>query len=298
MLEWRLMTDMKFKIYTNVNEFYKDTYDILMGHEAQNLIPLGNIIMGHAEEDKTDWRDPAGWFIATVADASGIRLTAIMTPPYNLTLYATDNKIDATAINCLIDGLADLRIPGVMTEKALAQYFAKAYASHKNMTCETVMEQRIFELMQVNPDIPQIGTLRLMEEKDMPFFPYWFEAFTTAEHTTDSTTMPIPEDGEHYRYYISTNKFYILEDQGIPVSMAGSIREMQTVCGVSYVYTPPYYRGKGYATSCVAKLSQAVLDKGFTKCVLYTDLANPTSNSIYQKIGYRPVCDSLNLKFV
>ena len=79
--------------------------------------------------------------------------------------------------------------------------------------------------------------------------------------------------------------------------MAGYTREMQTAIGVAFVYTPPYYRGKGYASSCVAQISQIALDKGFTKCVLYTDLLNPISNSIYKKIGYRPVCDSLMLEF-
>jgi predicted GNAT family acetyltransferase len=79
--------------------------------------------------------------------------------------------------------------------------------------------------------------------------------------------------------------------------MVNKNREMRSVCGVSGVYTPPYFRGKGYASSCVAALSRLILERGFTKCVLYTDLANPTSNSIYQKIGYKPVCDSLEIKF-
>lgn len=72
---------------------------------------------------------------------------------------------------------------------------------------------------------------------------------------------------------------------------------MQTAIGIAFVYTPPYFRGNGYATSCVAQISQMALDKGFTRCVLYTDLLNPISNSIYLKIGYRAVCDSLMLKF-
>jgi len=109
--------------------------------------------------------------------------------------------------------------------------------------------------------------------------------------------MSIPQDEKLYRYRLSTKKIYVLEVNGIPVSMAGYTRELQTAIGVSFVYTPPYYRGKGYASSCVAQISQMALDKGFTKCVLYTDLLNPTSNSIYQKIGYTPVCDSLMLKF-
>lgn len=158
------------------------------------------------------------------------------------------------------------------------------------------MNQRIYELKAVNPDIKQFGTLRLLEEKDMYFFPYWLEAFNAAS-TYGKTEMSIPQDEKLYRYRLSTKKIYVLEVNGIPVSMAGYTRELQTAIGVSFVYTPPYYRGKGYASSCVAQLSQMALDKGFTKCILYTDLLNPTSNSIYQKIGYTPVCDSLMLKF-
>jgi len=77
--------------------------------------------------------------------------------------------------------------------------------------------------------------------------------------------------------------------------MASRSRFVQSVCGISYVYTPPALRRQGYASSCVANVSQLVLDQGFTSCALYTDLANPISNSIYQQIGYRPVCDSVEL---
>jgi len=268
-----------------------------MRHEAQNILPLGHLLIGHEGKDKEGWRDPVNWYMATVSDASGIRLTAIMTPPHNVALYVTDNKIDAAAITCLIDGIADHPIPGVVAEKSLAEYFAKAYTTSKGMTFEIAMDQRIYELTEVNPKIPQIGTVRLAEENDMPFLPFWFEAFYAAG-TYGSTTMKIPHDPQPYRYRISKNNLYILEDNGVPVSIAGLNREMQTVIGVGPVYTPPYYRGKGYASSCVAQISQIALDKGFTTCVLYTDLANPTSNSIYQKIGYKPICDSLMLKFV
>jgi predicted GNAT family acetyltransferase len=130
----------------------------------------------------------------------------------------------------------------------------------------------------------------------MHFFPYWVEAFTASEKF-GNTEMSAPQDAEYYRYRLSTKKLYVLEVDGIPVSMAGLTREMQTVIGVAFVYTPPYFRNMGYATSAVAQISKIALDKGFEKCVLYTDLANPTSNSIYQKIGYKPICDSLQLKF-
>ena len=57
------------------------------------------------------------------------------------------------------------------------------------------------------------------------------------------------------------------------------------------VYTPPSERGHGYASALVAAASQAQLDEGLAFCFLFTDLANPTSNHIYQAIGYEPVTD-------
>jgi len=279
---------MRYKTYNDINTFYNDTYDLLMCHEAQNLIPLGNIIIGKEGKDKFGWRDPVNWYMATVSDAYGIQLVAIMTPPHNITIYARYNTIDQAAVSCLISNLGDVSVPGVMATKDMALYFAEAYCSAKAITFETKMEQRIYELKEVNPEIPHIGTMRLANDSDMYFLPYWLEAFAT---------MNIPQEAEVYQHKIAQKKIYVLEDHGKPVSIAGITREMQSVCGVAHVYTPPFFRRKGYASSCVARLSQMILDRGFKKCVLYTDLANPTSNNIYQKIGYRPICDSVMLKF-
>ena len=60
---------------------------------------------------------------------------------------------------------------------------------------------------------------------------------------------------------------------------------------VGPVYTPPELRGRGYASNLVAAASQAALDDGRRALFLFTDLANPTSNRIYQAIGYEPVRD-------
>lgn len=287
---------MKFKLYSDVHEFYKDTYDVLMHHEEQNVILLGNIIMAQQGKDKSEWKDPANWLMATVSDDKDIRLTALMTPAYNITLYATDNIIDSRAINCLIDGLKDYNIPGVTTEKNLAEYFTKEYSAGKGLTIKTVMEQRIYELKAVNPEVKEFGNLRLLEERDMSFFPYWFEGFH-AEVNYGNTEITVPQDQEAYRQRLATKRYYVLEVDGIPVSMAGYSKITEKAIVVSYVYTPPYFRAKGYASSCVAQISQRALNNGFKKCVLYTDLKNPTSNSIYQKIGYRGICDSVELRF-
>ena len=187
---------MHFTQYTDVHSFHAATHDTLIKHEAQNVIPLGNILIGVKGQDKTDWRDPVNWLMATVKNRDDVQLSAIMTPPHNLTLYATDNKINKAAIDCLIEGLSDYPIPGITTEKTLAKYFAESYASSKDMTYKMEMDQRIYELTKVNPDIARVGTLRLLEERDMPFFPYWIEAFRANIDAnlrgTPNTTMPIP----------------------------------------------------------------------------------------------------------
>jgi len=288
---------MQFEIYKNVHDFHRKTFDMLMHHESQNLVPLGNIIIGIESKDKTEWRDPANWFMATISTAAHIHLVAIMTPPMSLTIYIEDNKIDPTVIKCLIDGLVtnSIHLPGVMAEKQLALHFAKEYCAAKGITYTTSMSQRIYELTKVNP-VEQVGQLRLADERDMHYFPYWLESFRS-NREYGATTMNTPKNGDFYRHRLSLKNIYILEDGGQPVSTASIHREMCNAAGIGAVYTPAWFRGKGYATSCVAQVSQIALDKGFAKCVLYTDLANPTSNSIYQKIGYNPIADSLMLTF-
>ncbi|MCL2343585.1 MAG: GNAT family N-acetyltransferase [Firmicutes bacterium] len=287
---------MRFQQYCDVHTFYGDTYDTLMRGEAQNLILLGNLMIGEVGADKTGWRDPANWFMAAVLDGESPELVALMTPPHNLTLYETDNRPNDDALTCLVEGIikSGVALPGVMTESTLANRFAAAYTAAVGGSFAVRMRQRIYELTRVSPEIPAIGELRLARESDLSFLPYWFEGF---ESECFHTPFAVPAEIERCRRAIGAGRLYILEDSGISVSMAQIQREMRTACGVSLVYTPPYFRNRGYASACVAGVSRVALERGFAKCVLYTDLDNPTSNDIYQKIGYAPLCDSLEIEF-
>jgi predicted GNAT family acetyltransferase len=66
---------------------------------------------------------------------------------------------------------------------------------------------------------------------------------------------------------------------------------------IGAVYTPPELRGRGYASALVAALSARLLAGGRRFCFLYTDLANPTANRIYARIGYERVCDAAEIAF-
>jgi predicted GNAT family acetyltransferase len=79
------------------------------------------------------------------------------------------------------------------------------------------------------------------------------------------------------------------EVNGVPVSFAGYSGPTPNGIRIGPVYTPPDLRGQGYASACVAALSQEMLDAGRKFVFLFTDLSNPTSNHIYQTIGYEMV---------
>ena len=79
--------------------------------------------------------------------------------------------------------------------------------------------------------------------------------------------------------------------RGVPVSLVAYGNPTAHGVRIGPVYTPPEQRGRGYASACVAILSQHLLESGRTFCFLFTDLANPTSNHIYQTVGYNPVND-------
>jgi predicted GNAT family acetyltransferase len=282
---------VQFTQSRDVRAFYDLTRGALLKDEAQNLVLLGNLILGIAAEDKSGWRDPANWFMASVSSSGGLRLVALMTPPHNLTLYEVRPSDEALA--CLAEGLrqSGVALPGVMAERSLAERFARTFSADWHL----VEEQRIYELKAVNPAVPLFGKLRPACEDDLPFLPFWLAAFDA-----DCFNRPISglaEAAERARAFIARQSLYLLELDGVPVSMAEKARPLRAVCGVSHVYTPPFFRGGGYASACVAQLSGRILESGFSSCALYTNLANPVSNKIYQNIGYVPIADSSVIRF-
>jgi len=96
---------------------------------------------------------------------------------------------------------------------------------------------------------------------------------------------------------IRQNRVFFWVDAGEVVSIAiGNRPQIKGIC-VSGVYTPPAHRGKGYARALVAEVSKEFLSRGYELTNLFTDLSNPTSNKIYQEVGYQPVCDYHQYEF-
>ena len=132
---------------------------------------------------------------------------------------------------------------------------------------------------------------RFLEPRDRDLLARWVVAFSS-EAMPEAPQIPDPEAVAD-RWIARVGRIgYVWEDgTGEVVSMVGASGETPHGIRIGPVYTPPERRARGYASSLTAAASQDQLDRGRQFVFLFTDLANPTSNKIYQAIGYKPVCD-------
>ena len=152
---------------------------------------------------------------------------------------------------------------------------------------------RLFRLGElIRPAPGPEGTARPATERDRDLLAGWFDAFAreVGDPPRHDTRAVVDER-------LGYGGITLWVAAGVPVSLAGRTRVVAGMVRVAPVYTPPELRGRGYAGAATAAVSQAALDAGVREVVLYTDLANPTSNALYQRLGYRPVEDRVVLSF-
>jgi predicted GNAT family acetyltransferase len=135
------------------------------------------------------------------------------------------------------------------------------------------------------------GKARVAGMADLPLVRAWFAAFERDSGAGGAVNPKLIEDR------LSNGRVLLWEMEGEPVSLAGRTPTVAGVSRIGPVYTPTTHRRRGYGAAVTAELTRATLDAGADQMVLFTDLANPTSNGVYQRIGYRPVSDRLVLDF-
>jgi uncharacterized protein len=176
-----------------------------------------------------------------------------------------------------------------------AERFALRWAALHTCQAQPAMDLRIYQLTTVRPPAAGPGQLRRATAADRPLLEAWFAAFhAEAMHgavASDRATLVT-------RWLTAPSRYLALWEDGAPVALAGATGPTPHGIRIGAVYTPPEQRRRGYASALVAALSQHQLDAGKRCCFLFTDLRNPTSNHIYQAIGYEPVVDIAELRFV
>jgi predicted GNAT family acetyltransferase len=278
----------QMKFFSDAGEFLERVQPFLVRREAEHCLILG--LLDGLRSGEQWGSDPP--LMAAAEEGSEVKAVALMTPPHNLILSwtADDSALDAIAHDLHARGVA---IPGVNSSAEIARRFALKWSELSGRTSRAQMAQRIYQLSCVTNQGRAAGRLREPSQSDEALMRKWRAAFSIdaehmdAEEAAKQAALPMPK----------SRHLMLWEVEGSAVSMAGYAGPTPNGIRVAWVYTPPANRGKGFAGACVAALSQKLLDEGRKFCFLYTDLANPVSNHVYQKIGYEPVTDATVYSF-
>jgi hypothetical protein len=276
---------MDAELYPNAADFLMKTRDLLRSDEARYGLIYGIARLVNANPHHYGQEDP---LFCVVSDSKGISAIAWRTPPYPVGLAWHDGdpgKAVSLLVECIHGRWAE--IPGVAGHREVTDPFADRWC------IKFTMGQRIYRLDSVS-DVPSVpGRMRLASLADKDLVSGWKRAFMV--EAASPTIQNIPESD--VTPFIEKGTIYLWEYSGNPVSMVMKGRPTEHGISVTLVYTPAELRRNGYATACVASACLDMLKSGCDFCTLYTDLSNPTSNSIYMKIGFRPICDSVEYSF-
>lgn len=257
--------------------------------EARNNLILG--VAATAAERSGLYHEYRGW--VGFADGRPV-VAASRTPPFHAILAEPRSS---AALEALVDAMLrdDPETPGIVGNEPSVGRAVERWASRTGARVAVTQRHGVYALTEV-ADVPRpAGASRVAGPTDRPLLLGWLHDFA------EEAGLGAPGDPTFLERMVDTRLergwLWLWEDGGAPVSLAGCSGPTPSGIRVGPVYTPPERRRRGYATALVAELSRALLAEGHRACFLYADLANPTSNAIYARIGYRRVCDSAEIRF-
>lgn len=283
------LAPLRLDRYVRAGEFLAVAGAYLQAREAEHNLLLG--IAGTLRDEPGTYDEPPPLF-ATVTQGERVVAAAVRTPPRNLVLSEID---EAAAVEVLADGLAGEELPGVVGPPEAVRQFAERWTGRTGEGWQVQIEERIFRLRRVIPPRPTPGAMRPAQVADRDLMVEWIVAFER-EALPDSDAARVAESVDDSLAGVG-HRIFLWEDAE-PVSLVGTGGATPNGIRIGPVYTPPRFRGRGYASALTATVSLAMLDEGRRFCFLYTDLANPTSNRIYAAIGYEPVTDASMVGFL
>ncbi len=257
----------------------------LAPHEAENNLLFG---LTHAIRRRRYDR----WQAWTLERDDQVVSVALQTPPKNLVVSLGDEATMIALADALYEAHPDL--PGVNGPEPAARAFVDRWIERSGGAFERTFAQRIYALRAVHHPSGVPGAARPASRQDLDLAMRWmfgFEGEAVGEVADEAERRSWAEAR------IADSELTLWEVDGVPVSMAGSSGPTPNGIRVGPVYTPRAERRRGYGSAVTAAESARRLAEGYRFCFLYTDLANPTSNSIYQRIGYEPVCDAGMYRF-
>jgi hypothetical protein len=258
-------------------EFLERAGPLLLADEARHNLILG--IAGTVRDHPDAYPDVSFWVVDGAA--------ALRTRPYPLVLA---RPRDEAALRALVEAIDDV-LPGISAPAPEVFEFAELWGRPYHV----IQEHNVFALHEVIAPRPVYGASRVAIRDDVDLLLAWWRAFI-AEAVPEEDQGPA-QDLRQIERRLEHDGIALWEVDDVPVSMCGHGGQTPNGIRIGPVYTPDEHRGRGYASALTADVSQRLLDSGYRFCFLYTDRANPAANAIYERIGYRKVCEAAALAF-
>ena len=272
---------MKLIRFDDIALYYRRVKDYLLENEAVNCLLLASCL----SLGKIDCHQA---HLVLIEDNRDVLTAAIQIGDRKVFLSKSTNL---AAVRLIAEDLAinSKSIPGITAPQLEAEMFITAWqnSTGQAMTLEVVMSIQQLELasFKTSAIASATGKLRLAMLEEVELLTGWIQAFVKEALGIDESKA----DSQRWVIrHLEQDSLYVWENRDLPVSMAAYGGKTPHGIRVKSVYTPAEYRSNGYATSCVAAMSKILLTRQ-KYCFLFTDLANPTSNNIYGKLGYLPM---------
>jgi len=266
---------MKFEVFETPQALYNVVKSFLHKQEVTNSLMIGIL----RRVNKDDYSDD---FFCLGRDNDEVKIVMIILGLH--IIVATEDQATLRPAAEFITS-QNLDYPGVIGPRPFVDLLVEDLKKSSGVDIELGMSQRIYRLDKVEDIKKAEGSMRFAREEDLEMLVDW---------TLDSG-MAMSDDrkleADKRMAAIQNQVMFLWEVDGKPVAMTALSRSVGDGITISLVYTPESERKKGYASNLVAQVSKHAL-KTYKYCTLYTDLSNPTSNSIYMKIGYKPIVDS------
>jgi ribosomal protein S18 acetylase RimI-like enzyme len=273
---------MPWRVTSDISDFVATAGDLLRSDPVRNTVPLTVLesLLKAGLDTFGDAPPIFGWH----EDSGRIDGAVLQTPPHPL-LVASLPPGSAEELLRAVSQSAGASPDGASLPAESVEEFTAAWAATGGTT-SVHHRMRLFRLTELEPpDVP--GAARVATDSDLDLALEWTAAFGAEAGAMENTRAVADK--------LSYGGLTLWEDSCQRVAMASLTRQVAGVSRVGSVYTPPQLRQRGYGGAVTSAVSRQALAAGAAEVVLYTDLANPTSNALYQRLGYRPVCDRTSI---
>jgi predicted GNAT family acetyltransferase len=276
---------MTWRLSLSRAEFAAAARQLLRSNPVRHTVPLTVLETLSLGGEAAFGDDPPifGWHESGPGATDGAFL---QTPPFPVLVA----ELPAGSAAGLVELLAARKPAAANLPESAAAEFSAAWAARTGASAAVHLRMRLHRLAVLTPPDPfPPGAARTAGQSDYDLLVEWNTDFHTETGTGRENAERIVTDR------LSYGGISLWEDSGQPVSMAGLTRTVAGVARLAAVYTPPEHRQRGFGGAITTAVTEQALAGGAAEVVLYTDLANPTSNALYQRLGFQPVADRIDL---